>query len=138
MVTRATRSAAHCMYLANYSGRHLAVKRACVLTTQLCTVLAAGRLLLQLRHPLPAQLTLRIWGHRNRLHADGTQLRLEKNWTPWGTRWLEGLPAMSDAHAPDSASWSNSIAICAVMKDEQTEDVHEWLQYYQCAPTAAQ
>ena len=32
--------------------------------------------------------------------------------------------------APWHASWNNSIALCAVTRDEHVEDVTEWLQYY--------
>jgi hypothetical protein len=46
--------------------------------------------------------------------------------------WLQDMPPMQAAHAPDSDAWANSIAMCAVMKDEQLEDVQEWLSYYRC------
>ena len=45
-------------------------------------------------------------------------------------RWLESLPAMSEGHSPDSPQWSNSFAVCAIMRDENITDVREWLRYY--------
>lgn len=61
------------------------------------------------------------------------QLRLDFNRYPFSTRWLEGLPEMSPEHAPTSPAWTNSVAICASMKDEHLEDVVEWLEYHRCA-----
>ena len=40
---------------------------------------------------------------------------------------------MPPSASPDGPNWRNSLAICAVMKDEQLEDVQEWLRYYRCA-----
>ena len=40
---------------------------------------------------------------------------------------------MDESHSPDSSEWSNSVALCAVMKDENIDDVTEWLAYYRCA-----
>lgn len=34
--------------------------------------------------------------------------------------------------APWHPRWSNSIAICAVMRGENATDVREWLGYYRC------
>ena len=48
-------------------------------------------------------------------------------------RWLEDMPPLPPLHAPDSPTWSNSIAICAIMRDENVTDVREWLQYYRYA-----
>ena len=39
--------------------------------------------------------------------------------------------------SPDSPAWSNSLALCAVMKDENITDVREWLQYYRCVQRSA-
>jgi hypothetical protein len=61
-----------------------------------------------------------------------SQLRLEVNPFQFSTRWLEGLPEMSPEHAPTSSTWSNSLSICAAMKDENLDDVIEWLQYHRC------
>ena len=33
---------------------------------------------------------------------------------------------------PWNKKWENSIAICAVMRDENVTDVREWLQYHRC------
>eukprot|EP00892_Ulva_mutabilis_P000947 jgi/Ulvmu1/10853/UM007_0027.1 len=41
------------------------------------------------------------------------------------------LPELASSHGPNSAQWSNSVAICATMKDENSTDVREWLLYYQ-------
>lgn len=32
--------------------------------------------------------------------------------------------------APWHESWDNSIAMCAIMRDEALQDVREWLAYY--------
>ena len=39
---------------------------------------------------------------------------------------------MKMVHSPSSPKWVNSIAVCAVMKNENVTDVTEWLRYYQC------
>ena len=46
---------------------------------------------------------------------------------------LSGLPPLPLSHAPSSDTWDNRIAVCAIMKDENTDDVTEWLAYYRCA-----
>jgi hypothetical protein len=61
------------------------------------------------------------------------QLRLETNDEPFSKSWLAGLPPLPPAHSPEGTLWSDSLAICAMMKDEQFEDIVEWLQYYRCA-----
>lgn len=71
--------------------------------------------------------------------AKGTkQYRLDEN--PWPqsgvTPWLSGLPKLPESHAPNSEHWSNSIAICAIMKDENITDVAEWVSYHKCAPAS--
>jgi hypothetical protein len=40
------------------------------------------------------------------------------------------LPPLPDSSAPWNSQWSNSIAICAIMRDENITDVQEWLEYY--------
>ena len=57
--------------------------------------------------------------------------RLALNLSQYVTPWLEGLDELPPAHAPDGARWRNSVALCAVMRDENATDVREWLQYYQ-------
>lgn len=37
--------------------------------------------------------------------------------------------------SPKSQGWDNSIAVCAIMKQEQVSDVREWLMYHKCAPS---
>lgn len=53
----------------------------------------------------------------------------------WRTTHGEGnLPELpSDTHGPDSPHWENSVAICALMKAENSTDVREWLMYYKFA-----
>jgi hypothetical protein len=34
---------------------------------------------------------------------------------------------------PSSLKWNNSLAVCALMKDEQLPDILEWLGYHRCA-----
>lgn len=55
------------------------------------------------------------------------RLKIKKDYM---TRWLSGLPVMPPNHSPESPDWSNSIAICAIMRDENATDVMEWLRYY--------
>jgi hypothetical protein len=40
-----------------------------------------------------------------------------------------------EERSPWHANWDNSIAICAIMRQENITDVVEWLSYYQCVPT---
>lgn len=61
---------------------------------------------------------------------DAKEVSLEEKYPP-PKRWLEGLSEMSSSHSPDSETWSNSIAICSIMRDENVTDVKEWLEYYQ-------
>jgi hypothetical protein len=65
--------------------------------------------------------------------------RLDDNpWPEAGTRsWLQGLPPLPKSHSPNSENWTNSIAICAVMKDENLTDVAEWLTYHRCGAAEA-
>lgn len=58
-----------------------------------------------------------------------TQHRLDSN-TDYMTRWLQGLPLMPATHSPESEEWSNSIAVCSIMRDENVTDVMEWVRYY--------
>lgn len=36
----------------------------------------------------------------------------------------------------DSDQWDNSMAVCAIMKNENVSDVLEWLQYHKCVHTS--
>ena len=56
---------------------------------------------------------------------------------PWGTRWVQDMPALPPLHAPDSPTWKDTVAVCAIMRDENITDVREWLQYYRCAAAAS-
>ena len=38
---------------------------------------------------------------------------------------------------PQSEEWDNSVAVCAIMKQEKLSDIREWLLYHQCAPCDA-
>ena len=38
--------------------------------------------------------------------------------------------------SPDSAAWPNTMAICAMMKNEHPDDVVQWLRYHKCATAA--
>lgn len=60
------------------------------------------------------------------------QVRLESN-SDYMNRWLSDLPVMSESHAPESEEWSNSFAVCSIMRNENLSDVMEWLRYYKCA-----
>lgn len=35
---------------------------------------------------------------------------------------------------PESETWDNSVAVCAIMKQERLSDIREWLLYHKCAP----
>lgn len=63
------------------------------------------------------------------------KLRLEENpWPQSGVRsWLTDMPPLPESHSPDGGHWTNSVAVCAIMKDENITDVVEWLAYYKCA-----
>ena len=58
--------------------------------------------------------------------------RLAYNRDPLSVPWLSDLEVMHTDHSPSSPKWVNSIAVCAVMKNENVTDVTEWLRYYQC------
>lgn len=57
------------------------------------------------------------------------QVRLESN-SDYMNRWLSDLPVMSESHSPESEEWSNSFAVCSIMRNENLSDVMEWLRYY--------
>ena len=40
------------------------------------------------------------------------------------------LGPLVSALNPYKAEWDNSVAICAIMRQERTEDLREWLQYH--------
>jgi hypothetical protein len=42
------------------------------------------------------------------------------------------LSELPESKGPWHPNWSNSIAICAIMREEQIADVREWLLYYRC------
>lgn len=63
------------------------------------------------------------------LGSIGKERKLLKQ-QPIMKRWLEDLPPMPPNHSPESEEWTNSIAVCAIMRDENLKDVMEWLRYY--------
>jgi hypothetical protein len=48
----------------------------------------------------------------------------------------DGQPRRTLPHhrGPWHHSWNNSIAVCAIMRQENITDVVEWLSYYKCVP----
>lgn len=40
------------------------------------------------------------------------------------------LPLLPESRSPDSPDWNNSVAICAIMKEENPKDLREWLLYH--------
>ena len=54
----------------------------------------------------------------------------------WGS-WQGHVGAKQERTAPWEPAWGNSVAICAVMKQENVTDVREWLQYYRRAPLSS-
>lgn len=43
-----------------------------------------------------------------------------------------GLKPKPVSSGPDGTAWRNSVAICSMIKDENTTDVREWVMYYRC------
>lgn len=43
------------------------------------------------------------------------------------------VPNVKPSRHPDSSEWPNTVALCAMMKTEHSEDVLEWLDYHRCA-----
>ena len=43
-----------------------------------------------------------------------------------------------NATSPFSLDWDNSVAICAIMRQENVEDLREWLQYHRYVQKPAQ
>ena len=43
---------------------------------------------------------------------------------------LSDLPT---SFGPWNDEWTNSVALCTIMRDENVTDVIEWIQYYRCA-----
>lgn len=62
-------------------------------------------------------------------------VRLKRQLNSWAYRKshrhgdVEPLP---ENRSPQSDEWDNSVAICAIMKGENTTDVREWLMYHRC------
>ena len=54
----------------------------------------------------------------------------------WAVKWpwdLHKHPQLKkNATSPFSLDWDNTIAICAIMRQERVEDIREWLQYHRC------
>jgi hypothetical protein len=42
------------------------------------------------------------------------------------------LPSLPESYSNSSSSWSNSLALCTIMRNENITDLREWLTYYQC------
>lgn len=42
------------------------------------------------------------------------------------------LPPLNPDRSPESATWVNSVAVCACMLKENVTDVREWLLYHRC------
>lgn len=58
----------------------------------------------------------------------------EKNYNLWMEQHLDGgLSPKPDTSGPDSPTWRNSMAICSMIKDENSTDVREWVLYYRYA-----
>jgi hypothetical protein len=82
-----------------------------------------------------ACITYRVAFHTEPHVSPPAQLRLDRNVRPESayTPWLQGLPTMGFDHSPTSSQWTNSIAFCTIMKDENITDIREWLTYHRCA-----
>lgn len=48
------------------------------------------------------------------------------------------LTALSAKHSPHSSEWTNSVAICAIAKNENTTDIREWVLYHRCVVVPTQ
>ena len=71
-------------------------------------------------------------------HGRAGDAHLRRNMIPRSTTildfsWLESMDPLPKEFAPSEPAWSNSVAVCAVMKDEAVADIIEWLGYYRCA-----
>jgi hypothetical protein len=42
------------------------------------------------------------------------------------------FPRLPADRAPGQPDWSNSIAICTCIKDEQPADLQEWVEFHKC------
>jgi hypothetical protein len=52
----------------------------------------------------------------------------------WRQAYREGdLPKLSNRLAPWTRTWTNTIALCSTVRQENTTDLREWLLYYRCA-----
>jgi hypothetical protein len=59
--------------------------------------------------------------------------RLQRQLDSWAYRKAHkrsDVSPLPDSRSPFSTEWNNSVAICAIMKEENTTDVREWLMYH--------
>lgn len=42
------------------------------------------------------------------------------------------LKQLPEKNSPYSSKWTNSVAICAIAKNENMADVREWIMYHRC------
>jgi hypothetical protein len=70
-------------------------------------------------------------------YCSGTAAEKPPCWSPRASTKgrTQALDSSSqrEVRAPWHPKWNNSIAICAVMRQENITDVVEWLSYYKCA-----
>jgi hypothetical protein len=55
----------------------------------------------------------------------------------WDAEWWQAAHRGLRRISPDDPAWPNTIAICAMMKDEHPDDVAQWLKYHRCATTGS-
>lgn len=64
---------------------------------------------------------------------EGHELGLPEQVLDNGVNLHRAFRPLDISRAPDGPAWSNSLALCTMIKWERPEDVLEWVQYYKCA-----
>ena len=70
------------------------------------------------RTPPPKQHTAPI----SRTHGNRTKQPPPISKVPWSQKRVDPL----------SEEFTNTVAVCSLMKDEEVDDVMEWLEYHRC------
>lgn len=59
------------------------------------------------------------------------------NTTVWDERAWQRQHKNERRISPKDPKWPNSVAICAMMKNEHPDDVVQWIRYHKCAPVSS-
>lgn len=71
------------------------------------------------------------------VHAEQPEEKAKRQKASWGYQRAHqrgDLPELPEYRSPQGKEWTNSVAICAITKDENTTDVREWVLYHKCVP----